>query len=120
MTIEESGPLPMMVISEDKREILIDIDLSVDFEIDNALREVSIYSEEESTNVTSYISSCKCGGMKDFKCNTDALLTNTELFVCIKSISSNVEVDFLESMVSSWINFVPFFTVDVQTISSYS
>ena len=97
---------PRMVITEDKRKLNIDLDLSVDFAInDKDLGEAQIYSEDGSTNVTSYVESCKCGGVQDFSCNSSPLLPNNDLFVCIKSVSSDVTIDFLDSMVSSCMVF---------------
>jgi len=99
LVIPSSSPRPKLVISEDKRVINIDFDLSVDFILnDNPLGKGTIDSETRSTNVTDYVQSCKCGGMQDFTCNTDALAPSSELFVCVKSISSDVEVDLLVSM----------------------
>ena len=53
-----------------------------------------------STDVNSYIEACRCDGAQSFTCNTDTLLPNGDLFICVKSVSSDVEVDFLDSMVS--------------------
>ena len=93
---------PKMVITEDKRQLTIDFDLSVDFSTDNkALGEETISNITQSTDVTSYVTACSCGGADDFSCNTNALVPNNELFVCIKSTSSDLEVDFLDSMVSA-------------------
>lgn len=98
LTIPSAGPSPKMVIAEDKRTMDIDFDLSVNFAINNSLGEETIESESRSTNVTDYVESCKCGGMNDFTCNADALAPSTELFICVKSISADVEIDFLDSM----------------------
>jgi len=53
-----------------------------------------------STDVNSYIEACRCDGAQSFTCNTDTLFPNADLFICVKSVSSDVEVDFLDSMVS--------------------
>ena len=86
------------VISEDKRVLSIDFDLSVDFGTNSDLGDATIETEDLVSNVTSYVEACKCNDAQSFTCNTDALLPSTERFVCIKSISSDVEVDFLNSV----------------------
>jgi len=86
------------VISEDKRALSIDFDLSVDFGNNIGLGDATIIdSEEFNTNVTSYVEACKCDE-QSFTCNADPLLPGTELFVCVKSISSDVVIDYLDSM----------------------
>lgn len=91
----------MMIIAEDRRVFDIDFDLTVNFSADDGLREGSVGNEDGSTNVTSYVESCKCGGVRNLTCNADELGPNDDLFVCVWSVSAEVEIDFLNSMVSS-------------------
>jgi len=51
-----------------------------------------------ATDVNSYLEACRCDGAQSFTCNTDTLFPNGDLFICVKSVSSDVEVDFLDSM----------------------
>ena len=62
-----------------------------------------------STDVFSYVRACKCDGAQYFNCNENVpLAPNNELFVCIWSIrSSEVEIDYLDSMVSIAIILCP-------------
>ena len=53
-----------------------------------------------STDVNSYVEACRCDGAQSFTCSTDTLDPKADLFICIKSVSSDAEVDFLDSMVS--------------------
>lgn len=102
LTIPAVGNSPLLVIVEDVRRFDIDLDLSVEFDLGNKpLGEGPIENETGSANVTGTVEGCKCGGMDNFTCNTDPLVANTELFVCIKSTSNDVEVDFLDSMLIS-------------------
>lgn len=57
-----------------------------------------------STDVNKYVEVCKCNSAKSFTCNTETLftITKSELFVCIRSKSPDVKVDFLEKMVSDF------------------
>ena len=57
-----------------------------------------------STDVNKYVEVCKCNRAKSFTCNTETLftITKSELFVCIRSKSPDVKVDFLEKMVSDF------------------
>ena len=101
LIIPADGDDKKMVITEDNRKFTIDFDLSADFEIANStLGAATINSGAGSANVTSYVEACKCDGT-DFTCdNEDALIPNSELFVCIKSNSPDVEIESLQSMVS--------------------
>jgi len=99
LIVPANGTDEKMVISEDKRVVAIDFDLSVDFEINNiTLGAATIESGSGTTDVTSYVEACKCGGIDSFNCTTDDLVPNSELFVCIKSKSTDVKIDSLESM----------------------
>lgn len=51
-----------------------------------------------SVVVDSYVEACKCDGWETFNCNTDVLVPNSELVICIKSVSSDVKIDFLDSV----------------------
>ncbi|KAL9186907.1 hypothetical protein ACHAXT_010627 [Thalassiosira profunda] len=102
LTIPATGGTPLLVIAEDVRRFDIDLDLSVEFSLDNnnlPLGDGTINNETGVANVTNTVESCKCTGLDDFTCNTDPLVPNTELFVCISGTSDGMEVDFLDSMV---------------------
>lgn len=93
--LKESG----MVIAEDKRVLTIDFDLSIDYAVYNAdLAEETINAGNDTTSVESYVEACKCGG-DDFVCNKDTLAPNDDLHICIRSVDSDVEIDYLEDMV---------------------
>ena len=57
---------------------------------------------QPTTGVASYIDieACTCEGVS-FVCHNNALMLNADLIVCIKSTSSDVEIDFLDRMVSA-------------------
>ena len=89
-----------MVIVEDIRQVTIDFDLLVDYEITNStLGAASINAANDTTEVASYIEACTCD--VSFTCNNNALVPGVELIICIKSVSSDVEIDFLDRMVST-------------------
>lgn len=85
---------------EDKRVFEISFGLSVAFTIQTPLEQAVVNVEAHDVHVASYVESCKCGGMQKFTCDANALAPNTELYLCIKSISSDVEVARLGSIVS--------------------
>jgi len=61
------------VIKEDRREIDIAFDLSIDFELANvATQSASLSSSYGSAHVGKYIKACKCDGL-GFICNTNKL-----------------------------------------------
>ena len=64
-----------------------------------------------ATDVDSYVEACKCDGVQSFTCDSSPLLPNIELIICIKSVSPDVEIDILNSMVScSFSNLVIFYS----------
>ena len=88
-----------MVITEDIREIDVDFDFDVNFNLTNELGAATVNAANGSTSVGDCVKAFQCDGA-DFKNDTSALLPNQELFVCIMSVSSDVEIDKLDSMVS--------------------
>ena len=90
-----------MIIAEDKRIMSINFDLSVEFEVGTDLGAERVEQNSGSTNVDSYIEACKCDGVQSFTCDPSPLQPNSELIVCIKSVSPDVEINFLDSMVSA-------------------
>ena len=90
-----------LVITEDIRRVAIDFDLRVDYDINAiALGAETINAGNDTVDVSSYIEACKCDGVS-FECNTNALVPNSELIVCIKSVSPDLVIDFLDVMVSA-------------------
>lgn len=88
-----------MTVVEDIRQVDIDFDLSADFTVENELGAGTIEAAAGETNVSSYVKACKCKSADNFTCTLDALVPNTQLYVCIKSVSSDVKVKQLKSMV---------------------
>ena len=89
-----------MVITEDERILSVEFDMSVDFLFDTDLEAGFVGTGSSSTNVDDYVQACKCDGVQSFSCdNASPILPNQELFVCIRSVSSDMEIDFLDSMV---------------------
>ena len=88
-----------MVISEDKRKIDITFDMTADFNLTNVLDAATIEASSENVDVQDYVSAFRCDG-PDFNKAAGALRPNDEMFICIKSASSEVEIKDLVSMVS--------------------
>ena len=89
-----------LVIQEDWRLLTVDFDLSADFTIEANLTPASVGEGSGSTTVDDYINACKCDGAASFTCDSSPLLPNNELMVCVWSVSPDVQIDFLDSMVS--------------------
>ena len=49
--------------------------------------------------LTSYIEAYKCGGVGDMTVNSNPHASNEDLFVCIRSVSSDVEIESLDEVV---------------------
>ena len=91
-----------MVIEEDNREVAIAFNLTTGFEIaGQALGNETINNAGGATNVDDYVEAYKCGGGDNgMGLNTNALVPNEDLFVCIRSKSTDVEIESLDEMVS--------------------
>jgi len=97
LVIPANGDQKEMVITEDIREITINFDLDVDFNITSDLGAATIEQGNDTANVDSYIDAYKCNG-DDFDRDDKDLLPGTLLFVCIKSVSTDVEIASLDEM----------------------
>jgi hypothetical protein len=85
------------VIKEDKREIDIAFDLSVDFELANVvMQSASMSSGSGTAHVGKYIKACKCNG-PGFVCNNNKLSPNSFMNICISSIDGDVEINYVDS-----------------------
>ena len=106
LIIPESGSEPKWVMQSDTRDMTIDFDLSVDFEIDTSLGEEGLLEGSGSTNLEGFLDACRCDDVS-FTCSdpTDTLLPNDELSVCIWSVSPEVAINSLD-MVSDVLDFM--------------
>lgn len=87
------------VIKEYARDISIAFDYQIDFTSnEGSLREASLSSESSTTTVENYVQACTCDDATSFTCNTDTLGPNSLLNICVQSISSDMEIDFLNSL----------------------
>jgi len=91
-----------MTIVEDVRKIEVDFDLDYNYTIsDNTLAAATIKENETNTNVNNYIQAHKCNPDDNYASDDRALAPNTRLHLCIRSISSDVLIDTLDSMTAT-------------------
>ena len=87
------------VIKEDVRDIDISFDYQIDFTSnDNNMQAASLSSGSSTTTVDNYVQACTCDGASSFTCNTNTLGPNSLLNICIKSLSTDMEIDFLNDL----------------------
>jgi hypothetical protein len=87
------------VIKEDARDIDIAFDYQIDFSSnEGSLKQASLSSGSSTTTVDNYVQACTCDNVSSFTCNTDALGPNSLLNICVKSISSDMEIDYLNDL----------------------
>mmetsp|Transcript_47 Transcript_47/g.61 ORF Transcript_47/g.61 Transcript_47/m.61 type:complete len:377 (-) Transcript_47:113-1243(-) len=87
------------LIKEDARDISIAFDFQIDFTSnEGSLREASLSSGSSTTTVENYVQACTCDDESSFTCNTDTLGPNSLLNICVKSVSSDMEIDFLNTL----------------------
>jgi hypothetical protein len=79
--------------------------VSFDFDVDINVSPVSLVdpsltdqADTEEQALDSYVSACKCNNMTSFTCNTDPLAPNEVLNVCIWSVSTDVEIAFIQKL----------------------
>jgi hypothetical protein len=84
------------VIKEDAHDIDVAFDYKIDFSSnEGSLREASLSSGSSTTTVDNYVEACTCDNADSFTCNTDALGPNMLLNICVKSLSTDMEIDYL-------------------------
>jgi hypothetical protein len=90
-----------MTIMEDVRDIEVDFDLDFNYTTDTTLKEATIEGNETKTNVNNYIEAYKCNPDANYAPDNSPLAPNTRLHLCIRSLSSDVLIDNLESMIAT-------------------
>ena len=95
--IDKSAALGELVIVEDKQVVTIKFDLSANFTLDVDLQEGALTSASGATGVDDYVTAYKCN--ENFVADASPLVPNGELFVCINSSSTDVEIREIETMV---------------------
>ena len=110
-----------MTVNEDRHEISIVFDFENNFIIKNiTLLEQDIGVAETSTRLSDYVEACTCLNREDSTCNTNKLGKDDYLNICIKSISDDVEVDYLESIIMSQTNTEDLVIVENENLVSRS
>jgi len=87
-----------MVVVTNEHELTINFNLTVDYDTGNvALEQVDTLEDSTDTNLDDYIDAFKCDG-DQFDASTTAHLENTQLNICIKSESTDVVIDKIQTM----------------------
>ena len=92
-----------MVIAVDRHVATITFDLESDFTVQDPidLLKETATAVAGAADVDSYVEAYKCGGLGVITANTASLAPNEDLFVCVRSTSSDVEIQSLDEMVST-------------------
>lgn len=90
-----------MVISEDSRDIDVDFDMLVDFDTASSanFNQAQLSSGSSTATVENYVSACTCDSASSFTCNTNTISSDSILNVCIKSLSADMNIDYIQSLV---------------------
>jgi len=90
----------LSIIKEEARDIDIKINFDVDFTTVNSvdLNQASVTLGSGSTEVDSYVQACTCDDASSFTCNTDSIGPNSNLNICIKSLSDDMNVHYVNSL----------------------
>jgi len=87
------------VIKTDERDVAINLDFGNSFTISvDEMDQISLGSNNESTKVENYIEACTCDDATSFACITNSLSPNDYLNVCIRSLSEEMEIDYLDKL----------------------
>lgn len=89
------------VINEDTRNFDIDFEFKVNFDAneDVKFQQESIASESSTATVNNYIEACTCYNATSFECNTNAISPSKILNMCIKSLTDDMEIYDIETLV---------------------
>lgn len=90
-----------MIIYEDSRDIAVDFDMEVEFvgTADVSFNQALLTSGSSTATVENYVQACTCDDATSFTCNTNTIGPNSLLNVCIKSVSDDMNIDFIQSLV---------------------
>lgn len=91
-------PDPLMIITEDIRDLNIDFDMTVAFSVGADLAPATVNAVNDTTDLASYVEAYQCGGMGTSNMTAD-LAPNSVLHLCIKSKSTDIEIESLDTMV---------------------
>ncbi len=89
------------VIKKLERDIEVNLDFENDFKtIENAtFSAISLLSNETDAAVENYITACTCNGFNTpFNCNTNSLGVDDYLNVCVESLDTEMEINYLDSL----------------------
>ena len=89
------------VMKELKRDIEVYLNFKNEFETeaDANFTQISLGSNATSSAVDDYINACTCDGNNEpFQCNTNSLGVNDWLNVCVESLDTEMEIDYLDSL----------------------
>jgi len=87
-----------MVVVTNEHELTINFNLTVDYNTGNvALEQIDTLEDSTDTNLDDYIDAFKCND-DQFDASTTAHLENTQLNICIKSESTDVVIDKIQTM----------------------
>lgn len=88
------------VINEDSRNFDIDFEFKVNFDAneDVKFQMENIASESSTATVNDYIEACTCYNAASFECNANAISSSSILNICIKSLSDDMEIFAIESL----------------------
>jgi surface protein len=91
------------VIKIDERDVAINLDFGNNFTAttDASLNQTSLGNNNASTKVEDYIEACTCDDATSFTCNTASASLSPDSFlnVCIRSLSEEMEIDYLANLV---------------------
>ena len=90
-----------MIIYEDSRDIVVDFEMMVEF--DGAamanFNQALLSSGSSTATVENYVEACTCDDSTSFTCNTNTISSSSTLNVCIKSLSADMNIDYIQSLI---------------------
>eukprot|EP00986_Skeletonema_menzelii_P019432 scaffold28013_cov148-Skeletonema_menzelii.AAC.1 len=90
-----------MIIYEDSRDIVVDFEMMVEF--DGAamanFNQALLSGGSSTATVENYVEACTCDDSTSFTCNTNTISSSSTLNVCIKSLSADMNIDYIQSLI---------------------
>ena len=89
------------VIAEDSRDIDVGFTFNVEFTTlaEANFNTAALSSGSDTATVENYVEACTCDDASSFTCITDAVVPSSVLNICVKSLSADMNINYINSLV---------------------
>eukprot|EP00956_Cyclotella_meneghiniana_P017780 scaffold29247_cov69-Cyclotella_meneghiniana.AAC.2 len=98
LSLFDTEDIGKVILAQDKRVFTVGINSTVDFRFNNALNTSAAGQDSSTANLDDYVEACKCTEEETFECDSTPLAPNEVFHVCVKSSSSDVQINDVTQM----------------------